>query len=105
MVIKFEGYGYDWDAELSGGPCDGLVDRAVQLNGKNPPQHLVKILGKPMKQSKIGEKVIEDWRATNADGEKVAIYELTEHDEDENRCQYKYVETLLAKEYRDKYTQ
>lgn len=103
MGIKFEGYGYEWDAELIGGPCDGLVDRAVQLQGKAPPEFLVKILGRPMKQSKIGEKVIEDWQVAGMNGKRVAVYQLEELDEEADKCQYSHVETMPVEDYRIKY--
>ena len=104
MNIKFEGYGYEWDAELVGGPCDGLLDRVVQLDGeKTPPKNLIKVLGKPMKKSKIGEKVLEDWSLPGLKNKKVAIYEIIKFDDDADYCQYGYVETLFAKAYQEKY--
>jgi hypothetical protein len=104
MKIRAEGYGYEWDAELIGGPCDGLLDRAVQLSGQEPPSYLGKILSLPMKRSKIGEKVMEDWQLAVLKGkEKVAVYELVEHDDDEDKCKYVYVETVEACDYQIKY--
>ena len=100
--MKFEGYGYEWDADLIDGPCDGLTDRAVQLHGEEPPEFLVKILGRPMRHSKIGEKVMEDWEALKTEG-KVAVYKLKEFNDEEDTCKYQHVETMLAKDYKTKY--
>jgi hypothetical protein len=104
MKIRSEGYGYEWDAELIGGPCDGLVDRAIQLHGQEPPSYLGKIMGLPMKRSKIGEKVMEDWQLAVLKGDKkVAVYELVEYDDDEDKCKYEYVETVIASDYQNNY--
>ena len=103
--MRAEGYGYEWDAELIGGPCDGLLDRTVQLHGKEPPLYLGKILGLPMKKSKIGEKIMEDWQLVALKGnKKVAVYELVDPpDSEEDKCRYEYVETVVVGDYKIKY--
>jgi hypothetical protein len=107
-IIKMEGFGYEWDASLIGGPADGCVDRVVQINGeKFPPKIFKKILdGEEPKRETIGEKLIEYWTSGSLDEQqKIAVYELEGKPEDvsDDICKYKYVETLSFKEFKKKY--
>ena len=99
-----EGYGYEWDAMLVGGPADGCLDRTIAINGETPPQTLIRIVdGHSMKRESLGEKLIE--RLTRAEmdaSQRVAVYALREVDEEE-RCVYDYVETTTMQIYREKY--
>lgn len=99
-----EGYGYEWDAMLVGGPADGCLDRAIAINGDTPPQTLIRIVdGQSMKRESLGEKLIERLTRSEMDGnQRVAVYALKEVDEDD-RCVYNYVETTTMQNYRDNY--
>jgi hypothetical protein len=105
MKHKSEGYGYEWDAKLYGGPADGCVDIVIQINGKEPPKYIKRILdGQEIERESIGEKLIEYLTQNNLDeNQRVAVYKLKEFLEDEDSCTYDYVETLIFKEYRIKY--
>lgn len=107
-IIKMEGYGYEWDAYLIGGPADGCIDRVVQINGeKIPPKIFKKILdGEEPKRETIGEKLIEHWTLENLDeNQKIAVYKLREEETNESSdiCKYDYLETLLFKDFKKKY--
>lgn len=107
--MKIEGYGYEWDAELIGGPADGCIDRAVQLNGKCPPNFLIKILdGEEIRRESLGEKLIEIFTIGNLDeNQNIAVYKLTiepeEIDSESDACSYKYIETIKFGIYKNKY--
>lgn len=109
MNMEFDGYGYEWDAELVGGPADGCVDRVIQMNGeKHPPRYFKKMLDDEVKRESLGEKVIEHWASPHMDeSTKVAIYELRgepdEVEEEADSCFYQYVETATMGEARKKY--
>lgn len=107
--MKFDGYGYEWDAKLLGGPADGCLDRAIQINGNYPPKFLMKIIdGEEMKRESLGEKLIEALTRGNLDeSQKVAVYELQVNPEDikneSDLCSYEYVETIKFGIYKEKY--
>lgn len=103
-----EGFGYEWDASLIGGPADGCLDRVVQINGeKFPPKIFKKILdGEEPKRETIGEKLIEYWTTGTLDNDqKLAVYILrgVPEEVEEDVCKYDYVETLTFKEFKNKY--
>jgi hypothetical protein len=99
-----EGYGYEWDAMLIGGPADGCLDRAITINGDKPPATIIRIMdGQGMKRESLGEKLIEKLtRDDIEDSQRVAVYELREIDEME-RCAYDYKEIVTMGDYRAKY--
>jgi len=99
-----EGYGYEWDAMLIGGPADGCLDRAISINSDEPPSTLIKIVdGNAMKRESLGEKLIEKLtRAEMNPAQRVAVYSFRDVDEKEI-CLYDYVETTSMQNYRDNY--
>jgi hypothetical protein len=99
-----EGYGYEWDAMLVGGPADGCLDRTISINGDTPPLMLIRIVdGHSMKRESLGEKLIEKLTRDEMDAsQRVAVYSLRDLDEDE-KCVYDYVETTTMQGYREKY--
>lgn len=107
--MKIEGYGYEWDAKLSGGPADGCLDRVIQINGKNPPKIIFRIIdGETLERESLGEKLIELITRNNLDeNQMVAVYKLTtdpENIEDESEeCCYEYIETTKFGQYKIKY--
>lgn len=104
MTIN-EGYGYEWDALLIGGPADGCLDRVIEINGNKPPEVLRRIIdGQEMQRESLGEKLIEYLTKDQIDGnQKVAVYKLRNITEDEERCLYDYVETIKMIDFRIKY--
>lgn len=104
-----DGYGYEWDAKLIGGPADGCIDRAIQINGKYPPKYLIRIIdGEELERESLGEKLIEYLTRNNLDeNQMVAVYKLTtnpENVEDESEeCCYEYIETIRFGEYKKKF--
>lgn len=104
--MRTEGYGYEWDAELIGGPADGCVDRVIKVNDKVPPQFVMRFLdGEEIKRESLGEKLIEYLARNHLDeNQKIAVYKLTIQPKDtDDKCCYEYVETTIIKEYRIKY--
>jgi hypothetical protein len=99
-----EGYGYEWDAMLLGGPADGCLDRAITINGNNPPQNLIRIVdGRSMNRESLGEKLIERLTRGQVEGfQRVAVYGLKSVGED-HKCSYDYLGTMSMDEYRSKY--
>lgn len=99
-----EGYGYEWDALLIGGPADGCLDRVIEINSEKPPDILKRVVdGNEMRRETLGEKLIE--YLTNSqidDNQRVAVYRLREIVEDE-KCLYDYLETIDMKLFRTKY--
>lgn len=106
-MLNFEGYGYEWDANLIGGPADGCLDRVIQIQAKcqKPPKYFKKMLDVYPKRESLGEKLIEAWTDRHLDPElKVAVYKLkADVDPEADMCDYEYVETMTMKQYRDKY--
>jgi len=102
--MKMQGFGYEWDAILNGGPADGCIDRVIQIKGENPPKFIMRILdGEEIKRESIGEKLIELFAASSIDrDQKVAAYELKSTKD--GSCVYEYIETVIYKEYSKKYT-
>jgi hypothetical protein len=102
--MKGEGYGYEWDAFLVGGPADGCLDRVISINLEEPPRTIKRIVdGKYMDRETLEEKLIE--RLTDGlmdDEQKVAVYLLEKILEDDN-CVYVYEETIKMKDFRGKY--
>lgn len=105
MDMKSEGYGYEWDAQLNGGPADGCLDIVIQLSKKNPPKFIKRIIdGQEIERESLGEKLIEFFSKNNLDeNQKVAVYELNDIKEDKENCLYNYVETTTMKNYLEKY--
>ena len=101
-MIEDEGYGYEWDAMLIGGPADGCLDRAISINSDEPPRTLIRIVdGHAMKRESLGEKLIERLTRCEMDADqRVAVYSFRDLDEKE-RCLYDYVETTSLQNYRD----
>lgn len=101
-----EGYGYEWDATLIGGPADGCVDRAIMINGNDPPKTLIRIVdGTSMKRETLGEKLIERLTRGQIDGsQRVAVYSFDSIGEDET-CVYKYSGTMTMEDYRLQYSE
>lgn len=99
-----EGYGYEWDALLIGGPADGCLDRVIEINGKNPPDLLLRVVdGQEMNRETLGEKLIEYLTKDQLDGnQKVAVYKLREVS-NEDKCSYDYLETIKMSKFRLKY--
>jgi len=102
--MRIQGYGYEWNAFLNGGPADGCVDRVIQIKGEDPPKFIMRILdGEEIKRESIGEKLIELFAANSIDkNQKVAAYELKNVKDGD--CFYEYIETIIYKEYSKKYT-
>jgi hypothetical protein len=100
-----EGYGYEWDALLIGGPADGCLDRVIEINGNDPPMLITRILdGQEIQRESLGEKLIEYLTKDQIDGnQKVAVYKLRNMTEDKERCLYDYVETIRMSNFRIKY--
>jgi hypothetical protein len=107
MDMKIEGYGYEWDAKLNGGPADGCVDIVIQINKKTPPKFIKRIIdGQDIERESLGEKLIEYLSQNNLDdNQKVAVYKLINFDQNEegDNCSYDYVETITMKKFRDNY--
>lgn len=99
-----EGYGYEWDAMLVGGPADGCLDRAITINGDQPPRSIIRMMdGQPMRRESLGEKLIERLTRDEIDGsQRVAVYELKGIDDSE-RCEYYYAGIVTMDEYRSNY--
>jgi hypothetical protein len=104
-MTKEEGYGYEWDALLIGGPADGCLDRAIEINGNTPPKTLLRIAdGQEMNRESLGEKLIEYLTKSQIDGnQRVAVYRLREISPDDERCLYDYLETIKMSDFRLKY--
>lgn len=104
-MIKGEGYGYEWDALLIGGPADGCLDRAIEINGNKPPEIFLRILdGQEIYRESLGEKLIEYLTKDHIDGnQKVAVYRLREILDENDKCLYDYVETIKMNDFRLKY--
>lgn len=98
-----EGYGYEWDAVLHGGPADGCVDRVIEMEGENPPEILKKIVdGEEMRRESLSEKIIEYLTEGELDGnQRVAVYFLRGNCEE--KCMYDYLETVTMSQFREKY--
>lgn len=99
-----EGYGYEWDAMLIGGPADGCLDRAITINDDKPPDTIIRIMdGHGMRRESLGEKLIEKLTRDEIEGsQRVAVYSLRGLD-DEERCVYDYREIVTMDEYRSRY--
>lgn len=102
-----EGYGYEWDALLMGGPADGCLDRVIEINGDRPPNILKKIVdGNEMTRETLGEKLIDYLTSDQLDGnQKVAVYQLRESGSNDDTCLYDYLETTSMNSFREKYKQ
>jgi hypothetical protein len=102
---KEEGYGYEWDALLIGGPADGCLDRVIEINGEEPPLILKRIVdGNEISRETLGEKLIEYLTNDQIDGsQKVAVYRLREIKSEGDTCLYDYVETIKMNLFREKY--
>lgn len=98
-----EGYGYEWDAMLIGGPADGCLDRAITINGNDPPPDLIRIIdGGSMRRESLGEKLIEHLTRDQIEGsQRVAVYSLRSIGED-SKCVYDYGGTMTMDEYRSR---
>lgn len=99
-----EGYGYEWDAMLVGGPADGCLDRAITINGDTPPRFIIRIMdGNGMKRESLSEKLIERLTMGQIDAaQKVAVYEFRDMNQEE-QCIYDYREIVKMDSYRTKY--
>lgn len=99
-----EGYGYEWDAMLIGGPADGCLDRAITINGDSPPETIIRIMdGQGMRRESLGEKLIEKLTRDDIEGsQRVAVYAFRGMDETES-CVYDYREIVTMDEYRNRY--
>lgn len=105
-MTKNEGYGYEWDAMLIGGPADGCLDRVIEINGNEPPKILRRIIdGQEIQRESLGEKLIEYLTKDQVDGnQKVAVYRLRQIDEEnDDKCLYYYLETIKMSDFRAKY--
>lgn len=104
-MMEGSGYGYEWDAELFGGPGDGCFDRVIELKGNIPPKFLIKILdGEEIRRESLSEKLLEYWSKPHIDGnQKIAIYKLRGISENKEVCSYDYIETATMKEFREHY--
>lgn len=104
-MSKEDGYGYEWDALLTGGPADGCLDRAIAINGNKPPEILKRIVdGQEMARETLGEKLIEYLTNAQIDGnQRVAVYRLREITENNETCFYDYIETIRMEQFRVKY--
>jgi hypothetical protein len=105
MIKDDEGYGYEWDAMLVGGPADGCLDIAIEINGNKPPKILKRIVdGNEMERETLGEKLIEYLTGGHLDGnQRVAVYRLRQIDDKNEKCLYDYAETILMSDFRLKY--
>lgn len=99
-----EGYGYEWDAMLVGGPADGCLDRTIVINGDKPPKTLIRVMdGQAMNRESLGEKLIERLTRYEMDGsQRVALYVLRGLDE-QDRCIYDYEGSITMEKYRTDY--
>ena len=102
--MKGGGYGYEWDAMLSGGPADGCMDRVICIDGQKPPKYTFRLVdGNEMNRETLGEKLILHMTRNLMDGnQRVAVYRLKEHFGDEV-CLYNYVESTSMDRFREKY--
>lgn len=104
-----EGYGYEWDAKLQGGPADGCLDRVIQIVGQHPPRIIFRIIdGEDLERESLGEKLIEYLTRNHLDeNQTVAVYKLAtepENIKDElEECCYEYLETTKFGQYKIKY--
>jgi hypothetical protein len=101
---RSDGYGYEWDALLLGGPADGCVDITIVVNGETPPKFIKRVVdGKEMSRETLGQKLIEYLTSRSMDEkQRVAAYGLKEITQDQ-MCLYEYLETVTMKEFRSKY--
>lgn len=104
--MKRDGYGYEWDAMLSGGPADGCLDRVISLNNNSPPRHTFRLVdGNEMNRETLGEKLIIHLTKKSMDGnQRVAVYVLKNHFGEET-CLYQYSESMTMDQFRNKYEQ
>jgi hypothetical protein len=102
--MKREGYGYEWDAMLVGGPADGCLDRVISINKNNPPRHMLRLVdGNEMNRETLGEKLMMHLTNKSIDaGQRVAVYVLREHHGEET-CLYQYLESISMERFRAKY--
>lgn len=97
--MNVDGYGYEWDASLIGGPADGCIDRVIQTDGDiHPPEQFIKILDGGIEREPIGKKLLQSWGEKHLpDSTKVALYRIRGNredvDEDQDLCVYDYVES------------
>lgn len=100
-----EGYGYEWDALLTGGPADGCLDIVIEINGSTPPKYLKRIVdGQEIQRESLGDKLIEYLTKDALDGnQRVAVYKLRKVSEGQEKCFYDYLETIKMSQYRTKY--
>lgn len=102
--MRRDGYGYEWDAMLSGGPADGCLDRVISLNGNNPPKYMFRLVdGNEMNRETLGEKLILHLAKKSMDSaQRVAVYALKNHFGEET-CLYQYLESTTMDQFREKY--
>jgi hypothetical protein len=102
--MKRDGYGYEWDAMLVGGPADGCLDRVISIEQQAPPRHMFKLMdGNEMNRETLGEKLIMHLMKGSMDGtQRVAVYMLRDHFGEES-CLYQYVECTSMDKFREKY--
>jgi hypothetical protein len=102
--MKRDGYGYEWDAMLVGGPADGCLDRVIAVNEQKPPRHTFRLVdGSEMNRETLGEKLIAHLTKGLMDGsQRVAVYRLKEHFGNET-CLYQYLESTSMDHFRKKY--
>ena len=100
-----EGNGYEGDEMLLGGPADGCLNIAIELNTQDPPAIIKRLVnGQEMKRETLGEKLIEYLGDKQIDGnQRVAVYRLRDISEKNEKCFYDYVETIEMKNFRHKY--
>ena len=92
-----DGYGYEWDAMLVGGPADGCLDRAIAINANKPPKYIRRIVnGEDIERESLGEKLIDFLTKDMVDGnQRVAVYTLREESQNEDVCFYDYMEIVV----------
>jgi len=100
-----DGYGYEWDAMLIGGPADGCLDRAISINSNEPPKYLRRLVnGEEIHRESLSEKLIDYLTRYIMDGnQRVAVYMLRKESSSEEKCFYDYMETVTMEQFRKKY--
>lgn len=102
--MKRDGYGYEWDAMLVGGPADGCLDRVISINKNNPPKHTFRLVdGNEMNRETLGEKLMIHLTRNSMDPrQRIAVYALKEHFGEET-CLYQYLESMSMDAFRKRY--
>jgi hypothetical protein len=102
--MKFEGYGYEYDAKYNGGPADGLESNVVIFNSNTPPEvTCLELHNLVSTRAPLGTSFL---KRRPSDSVRVGVYKLendpTSYCEDDVLT-YHFIEILNYSEYVSKY--